>query len=231
MTGWLAIVAGIVLAGCTQDVDAAWQLDHERVIAVRSTPSRIAPGETAVLDALLGHKGAPPSGVDPDTAEVVSPSGLDAALSRTGAHWTVAAPPDDDQLAPARAELGLGAGDPVPLRVRMVFATTGEVAYKVVWLGEHADNPVISPISIAGMDGLAITALPVAATTNIPLAVDLDSHYDINWLTSCGTMHDFDLARAYLRVEPEDPHAGQLGLVVRDDLGGVEWHLWTITAQ
>jgi hypothetical protein len=44
-------------------------------------------------------------------------------------------------------------------------------------------------------------------------------------------MHDFDLARAYLRVEPEDPTAGTLGVVVRDAVGGVAWKLWPITAQ
>jgi hypothetical protein len=224
------LVVVLALGGCGQDVDPAWQLDHDRVIAVRSTPSRIVAGETAELDVLLGHKGAPPSEADPDTATVVSPSGLDAALTRPTAHWAVTAPPDD-QLAPARAELGLADGDPVPLRVRMVFADTGQVAYKVVWLGQHADNPVVDPISIDGMDGLATTDLSVAAGVKIPLAVELDSHYDINWLTSCGTMHDFDLATAYLRVEPEDPHEGLLGLVVRDDLGGVVWRFWTIAAH
>lgn len=223
------LALALALAACTQDVDAAWELDHDRVIAVRSTPSRIAAGETAELDALVGRKSEPPSGRDPDTASVVSPSGLDAALARPAAHWTVTAPPDD-QLAPARVELGLAADAPVPLRVRMVFADTGEVAYKVVWLGEHADNPVVAPISLDGMDGLAITQLSVAPGTRIPFAVELDDSYDINWLTSCGTMHDFDLPRSYLRVEPEDSHAGTLALVVRDALGGVVWYLWSISA-
>jgi len=44
-------------------------------------------------------------------------------------------------------------------------------------------------------------------------------------------MHDFDLAMARLRVEPEDPHTGTLAIVVRDALGGVDWHLWPITAR
>jgi hypothetical protein len=47
----------------------------------------------------------------------------------------------------------------------------------------------------------------------------VDATYNINWLTSCGTMHDFDLAMAHRRVEPEDPHAGTLAIVVRDALG------------
>jgi hypothetical protein len=43
-------------------------------------------------------------------------------------------------------------------------------------------------------------------------------------MTACGTMHAFDLALAYLQVEPEDPHAGMRAIVVRDTLGGVNWH-------
>jgi hypothetical protein len=217
------------LVGCTGDIDPAWQLDHDRVISVRATPPRIASGEAAVLDTLLGHKGAPPDTGEPDAAEVVSPSGLDSALSHEPAGWTVTAPPDD-QLAPARAELGLAATDPVPLRVKLTFAEPFGVAYKIVWLGEHAENPVIAPITIDGMDALAEAQLSVTAATDIRVSVDLDTTYDINWLTSCGTMHDFDLASAYLRVEPEDPHDGTFALVVRDAQGGVAWHLWPISA-
>jgi hypothetical protein len=44
-------------------------------------------------------------------------------------------------------------------------------------------------------------------------------------------MHDFDLARAHVRVEPEDPHAGTLAIVARDTLGGVACHRWPITAR
>jgi hypothetical protein len=220
----------IGLAACTGDIDPAWQLDHDRVITVRSTPPRIASGEVAVLDTLLGHKGAPPSAGEPTTAEVVSPSGLDGALAHGPAGWTVTAPPDD-QLAPARAELGLAATDPVPLRVKLTFAEPDGVAYKIIWLGVHADNPVLDPVTIDGMDALAEPQLSVAAGSDIRVAVDFDTTYNINWLTSCGTMHDFDLAKAYLRVEPEDPHDGTFAIVVRDAQGGVAWHLWPITAQ
>jgi hypothetical protein len=223
-----AIVA--VLAGCSGDVAPDWQLSHDRVIAVRAAPPRIASGEVARIDALLGHQGQPPDGVDPDTAEVVSPARLAGALARPAAHWTVTAP-GDDQLAAARSELGLDPGAPVPLQLRVGFTQLGQTALKIVWLGQHADNPVIDPVTIAGMDGLAQAQLTVPAGVDVALAVSFDATYNINWLTSCGTMHDFDLAMAHLRVEPEDPHAGTLAIVVRDALGGVDWHLWPITAQ
>lgn len=218
-------------AGCTGDVDPDWQLSHDRVIAVRATPPRIAAGETAALDALLGHKGAPPDDVDPDTATVVSPTSLAGALARPGAHWMVTTP-DDTQLAAARSELGLAAGAPVPLQIRVGFTQLGQTALKVVWLGEHADNPVIDPVTIDGMDGLAETQLTVPAGVDIPLAVDFDTaDHNINWLTSCGTMDDFDLPIGHLHVEPADPHTGTLAIVVRDALGGTAWLTWPITAR
>jgi hypothetical protein len=225
-----AVALAVVLAGCTQDVDPAWQLDHDRVVTVRATPPRIASGEVAMVDALLGRKGQPPSEVDPDTAEVVSPTHLDGTLVRRSTRWTVTAP-GDDQLAAARSELGLSADAPVPLRLRVKFAGTGLVALKIVWLGQHADNPVIDPITIDGMDGVSASQLSVPAGVDIPLAVEFDDRYNINWLTSCGTMHDFDLAKAHLRIEPADPQSGSLAIVVRDELGGVNWHVWPITAE
>jgi hypothetical protein len=219
-----------VLAGCSADVDPDWQLSHDRVVAVRAAPPRLAPGEVATIDALLGHAGQPPDGVDPDTAEVVSPASLAGALGRQATHWTVTAP-GDDRLAAARSELGLDAGAPVPLRLRVGFTQLGQTALKVVWLGQHTDNPVIDPVTIGGMDGLAQAQLTVPAGVDVPLVVSFDATYNINWLTSCGTMHDFDLAMAHLRVEPEDPHTGTLAVVVRDALGGVAWQLWPITAR
>jgi hypothetical protein len=225
---WAAALA--VLAGCSADVDPDWQLSHDRVIAVRAAPPRLAPGEVATIDALLGHAGQPPDGVDPDTAEVVSPASLAGALGRQATHWTVTAP-GDDRLAAARSELGLDAGAPVPLRLRVGFTQLGQTALKVVWLGQHTDNPVIDPVTIGGMDGLAQAQLTVPAGVDVPLVVSFDATYNINWLTSCGTMHDFDLAMAHLRVEPEDPHTGTLAIVVRDTLGGVAWQLWPITAR
>ena len=63
------------------------------------------------------------------------------------------------------------------------------------------------------------------------MSVAFDDSYVVNWLTSARTMHDFDLAKAYLRVEPEDSQSGSLGVVVRDELGGVVWRVWPITAE
>lgn len=224
---WIACA----VIGCGDGVDPAWQLDHDRIIAIRSTPPRIAGGETARLDALLGYKGAPPGEADPDTAEVVSPVALAAIVARDADGWRVTFPDDEAVLAAARSELQIAAGEPVPVRVRVAFTAQALVGYKIVWLGERATNPILDPITIDGADARAQAQLTVAPAADIPLAVDFDDTYNVNWLTSCGTMHDFDLPRAYLRVEPEDPQSGTLAVVVRDERGGVAWQQWPITAE
>jgi hypothetical protein len=226
-----ALAAFAVLAGCGEDVDLPWDLDHDRIIAIRSTPPRITSGEVATIDALLGRVAQPPVESVPETATVLSPAGLAGALAQQDdGGWTVTAP-DAAQLDAARSELGLEAGAPVPLRLRVTFAEYDKTGLKIVWLGEHAENPVLDPVTIDGMDALAAEQLRVGVEVDVPLAVAFDDTYVVNWLTSCGTMHDFDLARAYLRVEPEDPTAGTLGVVVRDAVGGVAWRMWPITAQ
>ena len=85
--------------------------------------------------------------------------------------------------------------------------------------------------TIGGVDATTAPQVTVAPAVDIPLAVELDDSFGVNWLTSCGTMHDFDLAHAYLRVEPEDPQSGSLAVVVRDTLGGVAWHTWPIVTE
>lgn len=224
------VVVAIALAACTGDVDPQWQLAHDRVIAVRATPPGIGSGEVAQIDALLGFKDQPPAEGEPDMAVVVSPTSLQGALTQQSTGWTVTEPPDD-QLAAARTELGLAADAPVPLQLQLTFAFDGLVALKGVMLGQHADNPVLDPITIDGMDAVTQTQLSVPAGVDVPLVVDFDDTYNINWLTSCGTMHDFDLASAYLVVGSTDPQSGTLAIVVRDDQGGVAWQVWPISAQ
>lgn len=220
----------VALAACSGEVDPEWELDHDRVIAARMTPPHIAAGESATIDVLVGMKGAAPSVVDPASATVESPVSLMRYLSQSAdGHWSIATASDAD-LAAARAELGVADGDPVPVSVRMVLAYEGLVAHKLVYMGDHADNPALGPVLVDGVDATSETSLTVAEATKVTLSVDFAEPDSVNWLTSCGTMHDYDLPAAYLRVEPEDPHDGTLAVVVRDTHGGVAWQLWPISA-
>ena len=217
-----------LLVGCTNDVDPPWQLDHERVIAVRATPPGIVTGETARFDALLGRSGDIPREAKPEMVTVLEPASLAGALTQQGGEWIVTAPAD---LTAARAELMLGPTDPVPLRLRMTFPDTKFVGLKVVFLGVHRDNPSLGTIRVGGEDKTTALTLRVPKVTDVRLDVSFDNTFNVNWLTSCGNMHDYDLPGAYLRVEPEDPQDGMLGVVVRDAKGGAAWKLWQISAE
>jgi hypothetical protein len=226
----LLAAALLLVLGCTDDTDPPWQLDHDRIIAVRATPPHIAANERAVLDALVGSKGAPVAELAPDTVTVDSPARLAAAVSRDGDRWIVTAP-GAEQLDAARGELGLAAGAPVPLHIRVGHGAGPRVAVKTVWLGGDAANPTMTGVHVNGRDP-EDAEIVVDPLVDVPLSIGVDdASYDVTWLSSCGTMHDFDLPTAYLRVEADDPTTGQLALVVRDSAGGVNWRIWSIRTR
>lgn len=221
---WLLLI--LFAAGCADEVDPEWQLDHTRIVAVRATPPRISSGEQSQLDVLFATKGAGTSMPAPDQVIVVSPMSLADTVSGT----TVTAP-GEDRLAAARTELGLAANAPVPLQLG--FAVNGLAATKTVYLGASQANPVISNVTIGGAPAPAPgEMITVPPDTDVHMSVDADdSDHIVDWYTSCGTMHDFDLHLSYLHVEVDDPQSGEMVLLVRDLVGGVTWNVWPIAAM
>ena len=229
MKAFLILALILAITGCTDDTDPPWQLDHDRIIAIRATPPRIDSGDRAVIDGLRGAKGAPLSEGAPDQVTVLSPASLVDTVAHDAGKWTITAP-GAAQLAAARTELGLAAGAPVPLSIEASYGTLR--ATKTVWLGATSANPAMAGIEI---DRAAAppeaTELVIPPLVDVPMSIGLsDADYDVTWLTSCGTMHDFDLPSAYVHVKADDPMAGQLALVVRDANGGVSWEIWPIRA-
>jgi hypothetical protein len=222
----------IVLAACDADLDPPWQLDHDRIVAVAATPPGIAPGEKSELSALVAFAGGDVVEMAPDKALVVSPMSLQSVLRPEGGKWGVTAPTEDQQLVAARDELGLAAGVPVPIVVGVSYGMDTLFATKSIVIGVAATNPPLGAIAVNGADAPA-TEIVVGKLVDVPLSVAANPEtQDVNWLTSCGTMHDFDLPDAYLRVEAEDPVEGQLVVVVRDRAtGGVVWRVWSIRAE
>lgn len=214
----------LAFTACTDDTDPPWQLDHDRIIAVRATPPHLDAGEQAVIDGLTGAKGAPVSEGAPDEVTLISAYG-------TVTHdrgWRVTAP-DAATLAQARADQALAAGAPVPLVIEVRYGRF--YATKTIWLGSSSTNPAMTDIDV-NQQGEPSAPITIAPDTKVPLSIALDDvDYDVTWLSSCGTMHDFDLPSAYLRVEKDDPTSGQLVLVVRDASGGVNWKIWAIAAE
>jgi hypothetical protein len=226
-----AVAAATSLPACVGDLDPAWQLDHDRIIAVRATPPGIVAGGTSTIDALLTAKGGKTSVAVPELAQVVSPTSLSDTLSFDSGAWIVTAP-SEDRLAVARAELKLAPDAPVPLQVGVAYANQTLVATKTIALGAAAENPSLVNVMLDGKPAGDYSELVVGKLVNVPLSIDADDAlFDTNWLTSCGTMHDFDLPTAHITVEADDPDAGELAVVLRDARAGVAWHVWPIHAE
>jgi hypothetical protein len=226
----LAAVAALAAVGCAGELDPPWQLDHDRIVAVRATPPAIEPGGRGELDALLAHKGGPTSVASPELAGVISPMALAGAVTQEGGRWFATAP-GAAKLDEARAELRLMPGAPVPLVVGVSYQGQALIATKTVWLGRTGANPSLDAMMIDGAPAEAATEIVVGKLVDVPLSIAAGVDDNVNWLTSCGTMHDFDLPEAYLRVEAEDPTSGELAVVRRDPDGGVAWRVWTIRAE
>lgn len=224
-----AVLGALALVACAGEVDQPWYLDHDRIVAVRATPPQIASGERAVIDALLATEGAPTHEATPDVATVVSPQSLADVLAPGPEGWVVTAP-DETRLDAARAELGLEAGEPVGVQIGVSYAGGALVALKTVYLGARAENPTLAGLRVDGAEPTG-ESLQLARDVEVRLAVDADAELvKVNWLTSTGTMHDFDLPSAYLVIEDEDPSVGELAIVLRDRAGGVAWRVWSLTA-
>jgi hypothetical protein len=231
-----ALIAVIVTAGCSNAIDEPWQLDHDRIVAVRATPPGILPGEQTTLDLLVAYADAPVEERRPDGAQVISPESLKDVIEP--GTWTITAP-SEERLVAARAELGLPVGAPVPLVVGVgvtwpypVTAVDGKTfpATKTVLLGVHAENPELTGMMINSVAPGEDLVVPKDA--KVPLFVEADDTVDIvHWLTSCGEMHDFDLHSAYLKVLPDQAQEGQLAVVRRDGQAGVAWKVWPIRAE
>jgi hypothetical protein len=215
----------LVLAACHVDLEPPWQLDHDRILAVRVTPPHLAAGEVALVDALVAHAGGPttieaPRGITATDA----PGGLFTAVNFSIDHWEIHGR-DDAGLADARAELGLAADAPVPLELTVVITQT-LVAKKVIWLGDSRANPDLPAVIVDGV--------PPGPALDVPIGRDIPASAiasDVSWFTSVGTLVDDDQPTATLYVAPEDPRSGEFAVVVRDDAGGVVWNVWPIEAH
>ncbi|HWU86993.1 MAG TPA: hypothetical protein VN253_06945 [Kofleriaceae bacterium] len=226
----LTFAIAVAAIGCTDELDPPWQLDHDRIVAVRATPPALQPGEHATLDALISLAGQKTSERPPELATVVSPMSLAGAVEFTGGAW-VATAPDEAKLAAVRAELKLSAEMPVPLVIGVAYQGQALFATKTIWLGMAGANPSLDAMMIDGAPADTRTEVVVGSLVDVPLSIAADEDDHVNWLTSCGTMHDFDLPQAYLRVELEDPTTGELAVVRRDPRGGVAWRVWSIRAE
>lgn len=229
-------LALVLAPGCLGDIDPAWQLDHDRIVAVRMTPPHIPVGKIAMIDALIAHKGAPTdleAPIEATAAPANPPADLFTAVHFDLTHWEIDGTlVTEAQLADARTALKLDPAAPVPLDVTVQFPDSNGLhlfANKLVYLGDARDNPAMPPVMIAGAPPGSDITVPI--DMDVQMSVAVDPMWKVSWFSSCGTMHDEDEPAAFLHVLPADPKTGELAVVVRDPFGGVVWQVWPIHAQ
>ncbi len=244
--GALALLAALG-AGC-DDTDPPWELDNDRILAVRVSSPQLAPGDRATLEVLVTAAGRGPFVVPPQIATVVPvdttnnqvndpadiPQALQDAVRLEGSQWTVVAP-SAAQLDELRAELSIAAGEPVPLVIGVRVDPGGGAldAIKTVQLGGlTTSNPTLGAVTINGQPAADGLVLPM--DVEIPMTVEAGGEDEAYWFTSIGSLSDFDDLRAELEHEEgtEDHlREGHIAVVVRNQDGGVSWGFWSARVE
>jgi hypothetical protein len=234
------LLLSLVCVGCIDPVDPRWTLDHDHVIAARATPPRIRSGEATNLDALVAHEDGPVTIENPMTADLANPPPeMARSLVNDGGTWRLTAP-DAETLAGARPALGLPEDAPVPVDVMMTFPNVNPAiasraaqppfrVKKTVWLGEPSENPVMPPVLVDDVPAPEEIVVPLGVDTY--LSVDVPDGVRVSWLTNVGELFQDDVARAFVRVLPDDKKTGQLVVVLRDNDGGVAWQIFAMRAE
>lgn len=225
---WLLVATLMLVSVGCNDVVLPWQLDHDRVIAVRATPPHIPADGRSSLDVLVTTVADGPEVVTPMMAalvpgEVAIPVSV---VAEDGGFAVVA--PDADAIAAARVALDLPADSPVPIKVAVTVEVAGNqlAALKTVYLGDERDNPVLGDVMLGDEPARDGVVVPIAV--DVDLSVAADETDDVDWLTSFGDLTDFtDLVATFRAEEPDD---GQVTVVVRDQQGGVVWGTWNVSA-
>jgi hypothetical protein len=213
---WLVL---FLVAACDNNFAERWQLNNDRIIAVRMTPSTLGVGETGVVDAYVTSTTTGPT--------VISPTSMDSTTLQISGDQITA--PDSATLAMYRTQAGLAVDADVGLEISAVFTINGApyVATKTVYCGAHGDNPTLGAITL---DGVAPTdPITVPFDVDVQLAIDEDSTVLVNWFTSVGKLDDDDNEHmAKLHVKAGDPMTGQFAVVIRDVVGGVAFQDWSM---
>lgn len=238
-----ATLALAALAAACDDTDPPWELDNDRIIAVRASSPQLAPGDRATLDVFVTADGRGPFVMPPQLALVVPvdpkqthtepqelPEVLTKALRLESNQWVVVAP-SAAELDSARAQLGLAAGAPVPLLVGVRVDPGGGPldAVKTVTLGgPTVGNPALGAVTLNGQP--AADGLVLPRDTDVTLTVEASEEDDVFWLASIGALSDEEDPVATLKYDSKDAEDhltdGHIAVVVRNKQGGVTWGFW-----
>lgn len=217
MKRWIVGVIG-VLAAC-EDVPQPYELDHTRVMAIRVAPPALAPGSAALVEVLVTDAERGPRLAEPAGVQVTAPAGLQVAQTASG--WEVTAP-SESELVALRSALDLPADADVivPLEIAVEVGDQVLVGSKTVAFGTEAANPAAPAILV---DGVPAGVRMRLRSTSL-LAVDApDAALSYRWFSSIGDLIGYTTST--VRFDDPLPAEGMIGVVVRDQAGGVAWTL------
>ena len=227
MIGRRALVALVALLGLAvgcADVTDPYELDHARVIAVRTEPAALAPSERGTVDVLVtGVDGPRPVAADALSVTVPEPLAALVSVARTADGWTVVAP-TSEQLLAVRAALGVPAEEPVamPLTVTTTVDGVELIAHKWTVVEATAANPTITGVAVDGVAAPVIRAR-AGSTPELTVTHGAGATAVIRWLSSVGDLERYQSATATL--DATAPARGAIVVVVRDARGGVAWQI------
>lgn len=203
MTRFFSILTpGLLLAtvACTETSEPAL-LDHAQILAVRTTPAHVAPGGRARIDMLAGDTAGNVFEAQPET---VTAQGLAVEHAADGWYVTAGAP----GIAP----------------IEVALAIDGEVwrAQKQLVVAQPADNPRVATMHV---DGTASTELVARVGAKPELAAIGEGTEPLGyaWYSSVGDLEHYRKPEATL--DAAAPARGTIVVVVRDGVGGVDWHV------
>lgn len=195
----------VALAACDAAPELA-RLDHAQILAVRSEPAAIAPGERARIELLAGDDSGAVFEADPDTLVATTPSGP-LTVERGADGWYVTA-----------------GASPEIATLEVALAIDGSVwrATKSLIVDVRAENPQIDAMQI---DGAPHEELVATVGTKPALSVvgAGSEPFKYAWYSSVGDLEQYRQPTALL--DAAEPAEGHVVIVVRDAAGGVSWKL------
>ena len=191
------LICLLALTACDAAPELA-RLDHAQILAVRTEPATVAPGERARIDILAGDDGGSVFEIAPDRVTTALP------VEETSDGWYVTA--SGPEIAKLEVALEI---DGIEWR-----------ATKSLVVNARTENPKITTMQIDGAD---TEELVVAAGTKPSLAVVAEGELKYAWYSSVGDLELYRQPSAIL--DAAEPAVGHVVIVVRDAAGGVTWKL------
>jgi hypothetical protein len=202
---FLLSLAPALFAGACAEADEA-RLDRAQILAVRAEPAHVAPGGTARIDILAGDESGAVFETSPDELVAMGAAGP-FPVERRANGWFV--------TAGALPEIAT-------LEVAVSIDGVSWRAKKALVVSEPAENPRVAVMQVDGSASEELVA-PVGSKPELTAIGVGREPLTYAWYSSVGDLERYRQPSAALTADA--PAEGAVLLVVRDDAGGVGWHV------